>query len=205
MEAIRNLYLVADELRAQAAQGLQYASNEYDRGRYHKVLEASAVIVAALEQQSVEKIQHLFEGNLAQVSPRLAADAAIFRQGQILLMRRNENGLWCMPGGMVEVGESLVEAVQREVWEEVGLRARVVELLGIFDSRNPRWLSLSKYHLNYVVFQMEAEGEPQTSLEATEVGFFSEDNLPSLFSSHRARVPFAFRLMRKEAATPYLD
>lgn len=72
--------------------------------------------------------------------PELAVSAAIFRHGKILLVRRAgapAKGLWTLPGGRVEVGETLVEAVRREVLEETGLTIDVIGLAGYRESILP--------------------------------------------------------------------
>jgi ADP-ribose pyrophosphatase YjhB (NUDIX family) len=65
--------------------------------------------------------------------PELAVSAAIFRNGEVLVVRRAgapAKGLWTLPGGRVEVGETLVDAVRREVIEETALIIDVVGLAG---------------------------------------------------------------------------
>jgi ADP-ribose pyrophosphatase YjhB (NUDIX family) len=67
--------------------------------------------------------------------PELAVSAAIFRDGEVLVVRRAgapAKGLWTLPGGRVEVGETLVEAVRREVAEETAL---VVDIIGLAGYR----------------------------------------------------------------------
>src|SRR5437868_4271433 len=65
--------------------------------------------------------------------PQLAVSAAIFRDGKILLVRRARlpaKGVYSLPGGRVEFGESLHAALHREVAEETALRIQIVELAG---------------------------------------------------------------------------
>ena len=65
--------------------------------------------------------------------PFLAVSAAIFRDGQVLLVRRARapaTGVWTLPGGVVEIGETLMEAVVREVSEETALTVEPVALAG---------------------------------------------------------------------------
>jgi 8-oxo-dGTP diphosphatase len=65
--------------------------------------------------------------------PQLAVSAAIFRDGNILLVRRARSpgkGFYSLPGGRVEFGESLHTALHREVDEETGLKIEIVELAG---------------------------------------------------------------------------
>jgi 8-oxo-dGTP pyrophosphatase MutT (NUDIX family) len=52
----------------------------------------------------------------------------------ILLTRRRDNGRWCLPGGMMEAGESAAESCIREVKEETGLNVRIVRLIGIYTT-----------------------------------------------------------------------
>ena len=65
--------------------------------------------------------------------PQLAVSAAIFRDGKVLLVRRARSpakGFYSLPGGRVEFGESLHQALAREVDEETGLEIEIVELAG---------------------------------------------------------------------------
>jgi 8-oxo-dGTP diphosphatase len=65
--------------------------------------------------------------------PQLAVSAAIFRDGKILLARRARSpakGLYSLPGGRVEFGESLHDALHREVDEETGLKIEIIGLAG---------------------------------------------------------------------------
>ena len=65
--------------------------------------------------------------------PQLAVSAGIFRNGKILLVRRAREpskGIYTFPGGRVEFGESLTEALAREIREETGLAIEIVGLIG---------------------------------------------------------------------------
>jgi ADP-ribose pyrophosphatase YjhB (NUDIX family) len=69
--------------------------------------------------------------------PFLAASAAIVRDGKILVVRRARppaNGLYTLPGGVVEIGETLIEAVAREVREETALEIEPVALAGFRET-----------------------------------------------------------------------
>ncbi|MGA7487147.1 MAG: NUDIX hydrolase [Xanthobacteraceae bacterium] len=69
--------------------------------------------------------------------PYLAASAAIVRDGKVLVVRRARppaNGLFTLPGGVVEVGETLTEAVAREVREETGMAIEPVALAGFRET-----------------------------------------------------------------------
>ena len=57
-------------------------------------------------------------------------------KGELLLQRRSDNGQWCIPGGALEPHETYVEAVQREVFEEVGIRVTKPELFGLYSGED---------------------------------------------------------------------
>lgn len=198
------IYQIADELRAIACERLRYDSNPYAQKSAERVLAASARLVAALEGEPADEVLAQYRGNMAHLSPLLGAEGVVYRQGKILLIRREDDGLWAVPGGLTEVGETLAESARRELCEETGLRGRVTRLLGIFDSR--LWQSRLKCQLYHVIFLVECEdGVPAPGPETTAIGFFGADELPSLSAGHHLRVPFLFRLLRGEVPVPYFD
>lgn len=148
------VYLVADELRAVANQGLHFDTNGYTRKRYERVLLASARLIAALEGTPVDETMRLYTGNVAHMSPPSGVDVAVFRGAELLLIQRRDNGLWALPGGFVEVGETLAEAAAREFGEETGVETRIRSLLAILDSRI--WRSPVKFQLYHHIFLGES-------------------------------------------------
>jgi 8-oxo-dGTP diphosphatase len=69
-------------------------------------------------------------------APLVGAGAIIVEDGRVLLVKRGHApllGEWSIPGGMLELGETVRDAVKREALEETGLRVEPVELLGVFD------------------------------------------------------------------------
>lgn len=124
------------------------------------------------------------EAGLKPVRPTLAASAAVFRDGEVLLAKRGFApglGLWSLPGGRVEPGETLAEAAAREVMEEVGVRAEIVGVAAALDfiSRDETGALTS----HFVVVAHAAywrEGTPQPGPEATEVGWFEPDEVAGL-------------------------
>ena len=131
----QTIYDVADELRALALHGLRFAADPYDKARYERALALSARLVAGMEQRDEDEVLAHFQDNLFHVSLLAGAEAAVFREGKLLLLRRPDDGLWALPGGFVEIGETLAETAVRELWEEVGIRGKASRLLGVFDSR----------------------------------------------------------------------
>lgn len=84
-------------------------------------------------------------------SPLVGVGAVVVREGRVLLVRRGSEplkGQWSLPGGMLELGESLAQGVAREVKEETGLDVEVVELVEFLD-RIHREGARVRYH--YVI------------------------------------------------------
>lgn len=67
-----------------------------------------------------------------QIRPGVSA-VIIDGEGRILLQQRTDNGMWGLPGGAVEFGESVLEALHREVMEETGLTVEVERLVGVYS------------------------------------------------------------------------
>lgn len=202
-ESTAELYQIADELRAIANQGLIYGENAYDRERYQHILAASARLIAAIEKRPPEKLVAQFCDNLFHVSPLAGVECVVLREGRILLIRRRDDGLWALPGGLVEVGETLVQAAERELLEEANVRGRVVQFLGLFDSR--LWQTRTKAQLYTAIFKIATADIPAPAPETLGARFFAADNLPDLSQGHHLRVPMMFRLLRGEIPIPYFD
>jgi ADP-ribose pyrophosphatase YjhB (NUDIX family) len=204
ISSTQEMYLITDELRAVANLGLMFPESHYDRGRSERVLAASARLVAALDRRSPDEVLHEFKNDLSHVSPHSGANSAVFRDGQILLIRREDDGLWAMPGGFADVGETLAEAAERELWEEANVRGRATRLLGVFDNRFTGGRVTAQSYV--ALFLVEAgRGEPRAGPETTGVGYYTEDKLPDLTPHHQTKVPLAFKLHRNEIPVPYFD
>ena len=205
MDSIGEMYLIADELRSIADLGLHFAQNDYDNDRYRRVRSLSARLVAAIEERPTSEVLEEYREPVVHATPFVSAEAAVFREGQILLIKREDNGLWAMPGGATEVGETWAESVERELLEEAGVQGTATKLLGVFDSR--LWTSRPKLQVFVSVWWVElcSEQIPVAGPETTEVGFFSEVALPDLSPGHKRRVPTAFKLFRGDIPVPFFD
>jgi 8-oxo-dGTP diphosphatase len=109
-------------------------------------------------------------------SPAPTVDAIIeLPGGRVVLVRRKYPPLgWALPGGFVEIGETLEEAAIREAREETGLEIRLVEQL--FTYSDPR--RDTRRHTISTVFAARAEGEPKGADDAEQAEAFPLDALP---------------------------
>lgn len=122
----------------------------------------------------------------------LATNAVIFDEaGYVLLTQRQDNGFWCLPGGIMEPGESVAEAVVREVREETGLVVTPVHLVGVYSDPNllVTYPDGTAYHPVVLCFRCEVlEGSLQLSAETIDVRFFPLDDLPPMVKPHYQRL-----------------
>jgi 8-oxo-dGTP pyrophosphatase MutT (NUDIX family) len=197
------LVALADEVRAMAANGLNWAENEYDRARYNRLLSVAAEMLAMADTRPAPEIEQVFRGNLGVRSPLVGVDAAVFDAvGRMLLVQRADNGRWCMPGGLADVGESPAQVAEREVWEETGLHVDSRRLVGVFDSRVSMGWPASAMHLYHIGFICETVGGTLAlSNETLAFGYFTEveATMLPLHRGHMFRIPIAFRVYRGES------
>lgn len=200
-EALRAL---AQELREVGGFGLNFARNPNDIERYEAVLAASARLAGLLDGKDAAELLDQYRGNQFSIGPAASGEAAVFRDRKLLLVRRTDDGLWALPGGITDPGETLAQTAWRELHEETGIVGEVAELLGIFDSR--LWRSEKKVHFYHAVFLIDAgEQEPRAMPEVSAAGWFAEDELPPLSPGHHLRAPFLWQLLRGEVRRPWFD
>ena len=126
---------------------------------------------------------------------RPGAGAVIFNgAGEVLLELRADYGLWGLPGGGVDVGEAVEQAVKREVLEETGLEVRIKRLIGVYS--DPRRYCILKYPngdvVQHVTTLFECErvgGDLRFSDESTDLRYFDGAKLPeNTLVAHRVRI-----------------
>jgi ADP-ribose pyrophosphatase YjhB (NUDIX family) len=170
----------AQQLQAVAQTGDAYANNDYDRQRYDQVRNVAAAMIAAGAGAEPQAIAELFRREGGYATPRMDVRAAVFRDERILMVQERSDGLWTLPGGFADVGDSPSGAVEREVHEESGFEVRAIKLAALVD-RNRHPHPPFGFHLWKAFFLCELlGGEAQPSIETSAVGFFAEDDLPPL-------------------------
>ena len=117
-------------------------------------------------------------------TPLIAVSIAVFRDGKALIATRTKPpaaGLWSLPGGLVELGETLEEAALRELDEEVGVRARIVGFNRHVERIERDAQGRVERHFVLVNFVGEwISGEPQTGPEAGEVRWIAPSDVATL-------------------------
>jgi len=137
---------------------------------------------------------------------RPSVSAFVLREGRVLLQQRADNGRWGLPGGSIEIGETVTAAIVREVEEETGFDVAVERLVGVYS--DPR-VQIVRYpdgrvwHYVNLCFGCALRGgtaRPQPG-ESLAVDWFSPERLPfELVDLHRQRIHDAMT----GAAAPFI-
>ncbi len=117
-------------------------------------------------------------------SPLVGVGAVVVDDNRVLLIRRGQPpllGEWSLPGGVLECGETLREAVAREAREETGLLVETAEMLGVYERVIRDDEKRVRYHYVLIDFLCRAVGgDLKAGSDAADVRWFTRDELPAL-------------------------
>ena len=167
-------------LHALARTGMHFCANEYDRQRYEEIERIAAGLLADGDPPGESRLLELWSRDDGYVTPKIEVRGAVFRDGRVLLVRERIDGLWTLPGGWVDVGETPSQSVTKEIEQESGFRTRVVALAALWD-RNRHGHTPALFHSWKAFFLCEITGgEPRGSYETDAVEFFDLQSLPAM-------------------------
>lgn len=173
--------LWARELQALGQTGLTFAQHPAEKQRYARIQEISASMLSQLSGQSTQSVLQKINIDRGYATPKMGVRAVVFRGDSLLLVQEKYGGQWNIPGGWVEVGDSLKEAVEREVWEEAGLNVKAGVLVAIWDCdrHNPEPYHFHGFHLCFLC-QTDETSQPKPSDETIDCGFFLKSEIEGL-------------------------
>lgn len=166
-------------IAALAQTGLFFVKDPFDKERYEQIREIAAEMTAHYGDQEPETILKLYTDDTGYITPKIDVRGAVFQADKILLVQEISDGLWTLPGGWVDVGDSPSSATEREIFEESGYRAKALKLLALYDRKQHHPPNI--FDVFKVFFLCELSGgEARTSIETKAVDWFTEDSLPAL-------------------------
>ncbi len=185
----------AKELQDLSQCALAYCKDKYDIGRFQRIREISAEMVAELGDVPVEEIRATFLAGNGYQTPKLDTRAAVFRDGKLLLVQE-PGGKWALPGGWVDYDQTLRTNVAKEVLEEAGMVVRPLRVIALHDhnTRNTRHF-LFNICSAFILCEY-VSGEFAPNLETVDCGFFGPDEIPELLAENKttaAQIAMCFR------------
>ncbi len=123
--------------------------------------------------------------------PCVAVGAIVFKDNKVLLVRRGKppaRDLWAIPGGSVEICETLQRAAEREILEETGITIQALEPVFTFDYIERDKFGCARFH--YVIIDLTADyvrGEPRAGDDAAEARWVSSQEIAALKVSSKTR------------------
>lgn len=169
----------AKELQFLAQTGLTYSKDVFDIERFERIREISAEIISAQSELSLEKVKDLFCNETGFQTPKLDTRAAIFKEDKILLVKER-NDTWSLPGGWVDVNQTVKSNTEKEVEEEAGLKVEATRIIAVQD-RNMHNVPPYAYNVCKIFVLCEIlSGYFQPNIETTESDYFRLEELPLL-------------------------
>lgn len=198
----RDLVRWSETLAAIARTGLGFTQNLYERERFEEILHVAADIRAAADdalevrRESDHFVQEWLdsvgEGVPGYVTPKVAVGAVVGNDdGEVLLVKRPDSGVWLYPTGWADVGYSASEVVVKEVREETGIDCEPVQLLAVVDGQR---MGFTRFAMYMLLFHCRATGGELQGhpLETDGVGWFGRDALPAPTAGAEWWAPAAF-------------
>lgn len=168
----------AIELQSLAQNGLTYTKDKFDKERFERIREIAAEMLSYKTNISREVVENLFCNERGYQTPKLDTRAAIFQDDKILLVK--EKGKWSLPGGWVDVGESVYSNTIKEVKEESGFDVMPLRLIAVQDrskhNKPPYAYGVCKI---FVMCELLG-GKFEENAETEKSDFFSIRELPEL-------------------------
>ena len=188
------------EIQSLAQNGLAYTNNVYDKERFGRLRDISAEMLSMKSDLSLEKVKDLFCSEKGYQTPKLDTRAVIFKDDKILLVKEN-NGTWSLPGGWVDVLESVASNTVKEAKEETGLDVVPKRIIAIQD-RNKHNKPIYAYGICKIFVLCEViGGKFKKNIETIEINYFSLDELPLLAEAktNKEQIEMCFKAVNDES------
>lgn len=169
-------------LQAIASTGLHFTQDPFDRERYEEIEAIANEMLASLARVPIERIQGLVsESARGYATPKVDVRAALIEDDAILLVRERSDGLWTLPGGFADVGLSAARNVEKEVFEEAGLKVSAARLYCVRHKASANYApDIRDFYKMFFLCERMERTEARAGGETVEARFFCRNDLPPL-------------------------
>ena len=169
----------AIELQALAQAGLFYGRDVYDIERFQRIRDIAAEMLADRTELPPDTVRGLFCNETGYQTPKIDTRAAVFRDGKILLVQEKD-GLWALPGGWVDVLETIRSNAEKEAREEAGLIVRAERIVALQEHNLHNPPAYPYGIVKAFVLCTLLGGAFRPNSETVASGWFAPDALPPL-------------------------
>ena len=170
---------ISRELASIGQAGITYSTDPFDRERFHRLREIASEVLR------VVRADFEWPAEIGYATPKVDVRGAVFRNGEVLLIREASTGKWTLPGGWADVNLTPAENVEKECLEESGYEVKARLVTAIVD-RDRAGYPANPHSIYKIFFLCDlCGGAPRVSHETAEVAFFPINALPEL-DSHRS-------------------
>ncbi|GEL78018.1 NUDIX hydrolase [Tenuibacillus multivorans] len=197
----------AKKLQSIAQSGLTYSKDRFDIERFEEIRNISVDILHHYTELEHEKVRDLFANETGYQTPKIDVRGAIFKEGKILLVKEQKDGLWSLPGGWADIDTSLSEAIMKEAKEEAGLEVKPKRVVTIFDYNKHQAKPLP-YSVYKIFVECElVSGAFEKNIETVESGFYDFDELPPLSTRRNTKeqIKYCFEASKREIHETIFD
>lgn len=198
---------IVEELNDISIKEIDEKNHFFEVDRFKQVLELTNEIEYFNNKDRFKNIDILFgKGEVGYQTPKLDSRAAVFKDGKILLVEELNNK-WTMPGGWVDHNLSIRENIEKESFEEAGIKVKPIKIIAVQDRKKH---NKPEYIYNIIKVMVLCEyisGEFEKNIETLSSGFFHMDNLPSLSEDRTSieQVELAFKAYYNENFETFFD
>ena len=154
----------------------------------------------------VKKVKDLFCCETGYQTPKIDSRAAVFKDNRILLVKEAD-GKWSLPGGWVDVNLSVKENIIKEVMEEAGLKVKIEKVIAVQD-REKHNLPVYAYKVCKIFIQCSVLGGSfKANNETTDSGYFLLEELPPLATekNNAEQIKMCFQAFSEQSWKTILD
>lgn len=197
----------AKELQSIAQAGEHYSKDKFDIERFSRIREISVEILNEYTDIDNEKIRDLFCNEEGYQTPKVDVRGVLFKDNKILLVKEQIDNKWALPGGWAEYNLSLKENVEKEIFEEAGIKAKAKSIIAIHQ--NSKHSERQSAYGVYKVFILceYISGEFIENIETLKSDYFTLENLPelSLGRNNEIQIEMCFNWILKEEKETKFD
>ena len=197
----------AKELQSIAQAGEHYSKDKFDIERFNRIREISVEILNEYTDIDNEKIRDLFCNEKGYQTSKVDVRGVLFKDGKILLVQEQIDNKWALPGGWAEYNLSLKENVEKEIFEEAGIKAKAKSIIAIHqNSKNSERPSAYGVYKVFILCEY-ISGEFIENIETLKSGYFTLENLPelSLGRNNRSQLEMCFNWISKDERETQFD